>query len=84
MELHVGDHCIETASRKKLKQLMDLYFEDSGPADIEEQILVLQDFLEQSDFAALRSSDSRLSGEEESRVWLRRDESGKVVLDFAG
>lgn len=84
VELHVGDHCIETASRKKLKQLMDEYFEDSGPPDIEEQILILQDFIEQSDFAGLRSSDNRLSGEEESHVQLRRGENGKVVLNFTG
>lgn len=82
VHLHLKNHCIETASKKKLKTLMDQYFEDDGSADIEEQILILQEFMEQSDFSSLRSSDNRLAGEEEAKVRLYRDVDGKIVLDF--
>ena len=61
---------------------MDQYFEDDGSSDIEEQILILQEFMEQSDFSSLRSSDNRLAGEAEAKVRLYRDADGKIVLDF--
>ncbi|MFW5861166.1 MAG: hypothetical protein ACOCWZ_02865 [Spirochaetota bacterium] len=82
VHLHLGGHCIETASKKKLKTLMDQYFEDDAPEDVEEQIRILQEFMEQSDFSSLRSSDNRLAGEEEANVRLYRGADGKIVLDF--
>jgi uncharacterized protein YbgA (DUF1722 family) len=82
VHLHLGSHCIETVSKKKLKELMDQYFEGGGPADIEEQIQILREFMEQSDFAFLRSSDHRLAGEEDAQVRLHRGTDGKIVMDF--
>ncbi len=69
VKLHIKDHCIETEAKNEFRRLMDDYFasETENP-DLEEKIGILREFLEISDFAILRSSDPRLSGEVESYV----------------
>jgi hypothetical protein len=81
VRLHIKGHCIETAAKKEFKRLMDAYFagEDAGP-DLEARIELLRDFIETGDFAALRSSDPRFSGEVEARVLLAREEGAIRVV----
>lgn len=79
--IHVGGHCVETGAKRELNRLMDAYFDGEGdPADLEESIGLVREFLESADFSALRSSDERLDGSVESRVELGRDSSGNPSL----
>jgi len=81
--LHIKTHCIETEARNEFKRLMDSFFTDDDTEGlIEARIEVLRAFIEQSDFARLRSSDSRFSGEVESEVMLKWGESGTVLHEF--
>jgi hypothetical protein len=85
VELHTGDHCIETAAKNEFRRLMDSYFaappgrQEQG---IEEKLALLRDFLDTSDFPALRASDPRLSGYRESRIRITRDARKRVILLF--
>lgn len=47
-----------------------------------EQINLLTDFLEKSDFGELRSSDERLAGTVDAVCILRRDTNGNPVIMF--
>lgn len=76
VKLQIKDHCIETAAKHEFKRLMDDYFEadaDNETDSIEENIEILREFIEKADFARLRSSDPRLTGEIESVVYLDKD-----------
>ncbi len=82
--LSLGDHCIETESRRELKRLMDLYFA-AGEGDVsllETRIEILQEFLQTADFPSLRSSDQRLAGLIPSKVVLRREKGGTVSFSI--
>ncbi|HOO73027.1 MAG TPA: hypothetical protein PK926_14815 [Spirochaetota bacterium] len=53
---------------------MDAYFEGTDTTgDIEEKIDLLREFIETSDFSALRACDPRYSGEIESDVLIVRE-----------
>jgi len=85
VKLHLHDHCIETEAKRELKRLMDLYFEsDDESQGIEEQIEILEKFLNRSDFPTLRASDERLSGVVESVVYISVDEDDMVQLQIEG
>ncbi len=85
VKLHLHDHCIETEAKRELKRLMDLYFESDDKAQvIEEQIQILEKFLNRSDFPTLRASDERLSGIVESVVYVSIDEDDTVQLQIEG
>lgn len=48
-----------------------------------DQIELLTDFLEKSNFNELRASDDRLSGVKESVCILKRDGNGNPVITFS-
>ncbi len=78
--LTVGDgHCIEFAARKEYKRLTDIIMDAPGDPDAKQQaqMELLFDFLEQADFAHLRSSSELLSGSRNACCTLARDEKGK-------
>ena len=63
---------------------MDQCFDsDEIDDDLKEQIEIIREFIENSDFKKLRASDQRLTGEVESDVIMKRDESGQVVLEIS-
>jgi hypothetical protein len=83
VKLHLKDHCIETEAKRELRRLMNIFFESgSSPADLIESIDILEKFLARSDFPSLRMSDLRLSGDNESIVYITADEEDTVRLSF--
>lgn len=79
IELILGEGCcIECAARHEYERISLRIMtspDDPGP---EEQTMfqLILDFLEQADFARLRSSDPRLSGMERARCILYRNDRG--------
>jgi hypothetical protein len=83
VKLHLKDHCIETEAKRKLRRLMNIFFEnDNPPADLIESIDILEKFLTRSDFPSLRSSDMRLSGDIESIVYITIDGEDNIRVSF--
>ena len=83
IRLHLKDHCIETEAKHEFKRIMDSYFNaDEESHDLEDRIELLREFLEESDFAQLRSSDPRLSGDTEADVILYRDDDKSIRISF--
>ena len=83
VRLHLGGHCIERAARSEFKRLMDLFFEIDEPEEgMADAIALLGDFIEVSDFPALRSGDERLAGEIETDVYILRDAGGRPEVRF--
>ena len=81
VELEIKNHCVQTAARKEYGRLMETYFNTDDPEGmLEEKIELLREFIENSDFPKLRSSDSRLSGEVEAKVLLSKDARGDIKL----
>jgi len=83
IHLRLSGHCVETSARNEFKRLMDLYFagaDESG--DIEQSLALLREFIERSDFQALRASDERLSGAIDCSVSLYRDARGAAVISI--
>jgi hypothetical protein len=84
VKLHIKNHCIETEARNEYRRLMDIYFStDDLEGKLDEKIELLRDFLEISDFPRLRTSDTRLSGEQESCVVIKRNGNGAIELDIS-
>ncbi|HOS39063.1 MAG TPA: hypothetical protein PLG31_04960 [Spirochaetota bacterium] len=73
-----GGHCIEWAAKREYRTLVDRLIANAEreDPDAEARLALLLEFLEQADFAALRSSDEYLSGEKEATCLLWRDERG--------
>jgi len=75
--LHLNGHCVKTAAQKEFIRLVDQYMalppygED---VDMAFRIEMLRQFLENSDFALLRSGDERLTGVREAWVRMSRDD----------
>lgn len=70
--LDLSEHCVETAARHEHRRLRDalLQADDPDPA-LAARLDLLQRFLEQSDFRALRAGDPRLRGGAAVRVVVR-------------
>lgn len=84
VKLHIKNHCIETEARNEYRRLMDTYFStDDLEGELDEKIELLRDFLEKSDFSKLRSSDARLSGQQESHVLIKRTDGGAIKLEVS-
>ncbi len=82
VNLHLKDRCIEAEARNEFERLMDSYFKtDDTEGELDVQIELLRDFIEESDFSKLRSSDRRLSGNQESDVVIRRSGNGTIVME---
>ncbi len=81
IRLSLSGHCVETAARNEFKRLMDEYFAGAGESvGVEERLALLREFIETSDFKALRASDERLSGAVECTVTVYRDSRGGTGL----
>ncbi len=79
VKLHLKNHCIETEAKKKLKNLIDFYFESSNNQNsILYRIELLQQFIKESDFPKLRASDEKFSGAIESIVCIYRDNKNNI------
>ncbi len=79
--LRLDGHCVETAARGEFKRLMDRFFSEPDDADdIAERLDLLREFIDTSDFAALRSSDERLSGAVACTVAVYRDGNGAPAV----
>ncbi len=83
--LKTGGHCIQAAAKSEFRRITLMILESTGDEIspvLAEQIELLTDFLEKSDFGELRSSDERLAGTVESVCILRRDANGNSVIMF--
>jgi len=83
VRMNINEHCIETEAKNEFKRLMDSYFCSNSDTDkFEKKIELLREFIDTADFAFLRSSDQRLSGEISSAVILERNNRGKIDIKF--
>ncbi len=85
VEVRLGlvGHCVETAAKMEFKRLMDALFEEAGDTvELEARIELVRAFLEEADFPALRASDARLAGEEESTAILSRGTDGGFLIKY--
>ena len=83
LTLQTGTHCIETEAKHELRRLTDMLLEtedESAARESGEQLELLTEFLERSDFNALRSSDERLAGIRPGLCVIGRDSMGKPVV----
>ena len=81
--LHLDGHCVKTTAHREFLRLVNEFMElltEPETVVIEAQIQLLRSFLEETDFAALRASDERLTGVVES--WVRLSMNGKIMLEI--
>ena len=80
VKLNLKKHCIQTASKRYLDKLMKRAMEtEELNEELEQEINMLQLFLDSEDFAYLRSSDERLAGGMDVNVVVFV-EDGKVKM----
>lgn len=81
VELDLSHHCVETAARREHRRLcQELLAHPGAPAGARQQLQLLQRFLEQTDFAALRARRPELAGGTPGRVILTLTAEGEVRL----
>ena len=81
--LHLGEHCVETEAKARFRELVNrLLSEEDTTGDLAMELELLRKFIEETDFPALRASDSRLRGEEEAVLCLMEREGGEMELLF--
>ncbi len=77
--LDLSHGCIESAAKKAREKLVALCLEDHGrEQEAPRTIELLGDFLQQTDFRTLRSSDEDLCGHRPCRVRIYRKSDGSV------
>lgn len=63
IKLELNGHCIETAAKKKLQQLLNaMIHSDPEDPNLQAQYQLLYNFLHTTDFKHLRASDERFTG----------------------
>lgn len=78
IKLELNGHCIETAAKEKLQQLLDAMFQtDTEDLQLQALYQLLYDFIHTADFAQLRASDERLAGIVPSICEVYIDKTGK-------
>ena len=85
--LDVEHHCVETAARSAHRRLAQELMCGRGNKRAEDQLSLLGDFLETTNFRALRSAHPELAGGSSHQVFLGRGADGAVswwVLDEGG
>lgn len=85
--LSTDGHCIETAAKIELRKLTDRLLQscsDSIDRETERKIELLQQFLRNTDFNALRASDDRLAGLTPALCNLTWDEGQHPLLTIQG
>lgn len=82
LTLKLNGQCIETCAKKELNRMMDDYFTiDDTEGMLDENIEMLREFVETTNFEKLKKSDARLNGNDNSSVKLSRDKNGKINLE---
>ena len=77
--LDLSEHCIETASKREYRRLLNQALETEGEGTtLEAKLITLHEFMENTDFRQLRSARPELSGGSPVKVFLRRLTSGRV------
>lgn len=80
--ISLQEHCIQTAARRLHARMRDRILTSEQPDPVEtEALTLLGEFLERSDFRALRAERPELSGGHPCVVVLRRGPSGELLLD---
>ncbi len=85
--LSTDGHCIETAAKIELRRITDRILQscsDSIDNESERKIELLQQFLRNTDFNALRASDDRLAGMTPALCNLTWDEEKHTLLTIQG
>ena len=78
--LKTGGHCIQSAAKNEFRRITMIILEstsDTVPQVLTEQLELLTDFLENTDFNRLRGSDGRYEGITDAICTLSRGEDGK-------
>jgi hypothetical protein len=73
--LSLSHHCIETAARREHRRISGLMLEGQAPEGAEADLVLLAEFLGQTDFRRLRAERPELCGGRPVSVELRRDGS---------
>jgi hypothetical protein len=77
--IEIDEFCIETSARRLHQYFLEeILAEQSAGPELEAACELLRQFLEQEDFAAIRSNDNELAGHERARVRIFRDQDGRV------
>ncbi len=88
IELHLGEHCIETtakAVRARLERtILELDPDDEAMEDLASRFEVLTGFLERTDFKRLRAEHPELAGTEEVTVVVRGRSGGGFRVEVQG
>ena len=83
IKLKTGGHCIQSAAKIEFRRITMMILEatdDTVPQVLTEQLELLTDFLESTDFNRLRGSDDRYAGITDAICILARGEDGKPFL----
>lgn len=83
VQLKTGGHCIQSAAKIELRliALSVLYSPDDIPPPVlTEQFELLEEFLKNTDFKVLRTSDERYAGIEDAICILSRGKDNKPVI----
>lgn len=78
------EHCAETAARREYARLAEEYLRDTGrfeDSEYEYRIELLKEFLERTDFAALRSQCERML-RDAGELYLTLFRDGEGILAF--
>jgi hypothetical protein len=82
--LELDEHCIETTARHAHRRLVDVLLEDTGTGgDKRRAVELLREFLEQEDFAKIRSDHPDLAGGRRRTVRVYRGPDGRVRWSVA-
>jgi hypothetical protein len=77
IRLALQGHCIETAARERLRQLLDeIISSDIVDMSLQGQYELLREFINTADFRKLRASDKRLAGLVPCKCEIYREEDG--------
>ena len=84
IELDLGRHCIETATRRRYNRLLSEYFRGrQGDPELEARLELLQKALTDLDFPSLRAAYKELCGNTAARVVLTAV-GGRPVVSIDG
>ncbi|HOK02000.1 MAG TPA: hypothetical protein PKX79_05595 [Spirochaetota bacterium] len=81
--LYTGEHCIETSAKNEFKSLTEklLTCDDEKECEVlGAKLELLRNFLENSNFNELRSSDERLAGIIPGYCIIHRDQKGDATI----
>jgi len=82
--LELSTHCIETAARNQYRRLLDSILQSQErDSNLEEQLAILKEFLEQTDFSELRGVYPELAGGSAVHASVYREASGRVSWKIA-